>query len=93
MTDILTLKAGDHVKVGRAKWEIAASADLPAIELQAIEQPKADTRLIKIECPNCRDDKGHAYCARITRKWLDRIGAPWCPGCEQVMVESQKGDK
>jgi len=34
---------------------------------------KQSTRLIKAGCPEC------GYVCRVTRKWLDAIGAPLCP--------------
>lgn len=33
---------------------------------------KQSTRLLKVECPEC------GYLARVTRKWLDEIGPPYC---------------
>ena len=45
---------------------------------------KQTTRLIKVECAPCD------YIARVTRKPLDRIGPPICPGCHEVMVEPGK---
>jgi hypothetical protein len=35
--------------------------------------PKQTTRMLKCECLVC------GYTARTTRKWLDEVGAPWCP--------------
>ena len=40
------------------------------------------TRLIKVQCPMCE------YTARITRKWLDDPGAPFCPTHSEQMEES-----
>ena len=34
---------------------------------------KEGTRLLKAECPQC------GYTVRVTRKWLDLDGAPFCP--------------
>lgn len=34
---------------------------------------KQSARLVKVECPEC------GYIARVTRKWLDEVGAPICP--------------
>lgn len=34
---------------------------------------KQTTRMVKCECPEC------GYVARVSRKWLDDLGAPKCP--------------
>jgi hypothetical protein len=36
-------------------------------------RPKQSTRLLKVTCP------ADGYTARITRKWLEQMGAPTCP--------------
>ncbi len=41
---------------------------------------KQTTRLIKCECTAC------GYLARVTRKWLDDVGAPVCPTDHVQMV-------
>ncbi len=46
----------------------------PHAKLDASSQGKKQTtRLLKVECEEC------GYTARITRKWLDALGAPICP--------------
>ena len=35
--------------------------------------PKQTTRLIKAECDTC------GYTVRVSRKWIDEVGAPHCP--------------
>lgn len=42
---------------------------------------KQGTRLVKVACPSCE------YPVRVTRKWLDDLGAPSCP-CGETMVEA-----
>lgn len=37
------------------------------------------TRLLKCECNEC------GYVARVTRKWIDELGAPVCPGCSEPL--------
>lgn len=44
--------------------------------------PKQPTRLVKVQCPLCE------YSVRITRKWLDEPGAPFCPAHGEQMEES-----
>ena len=43
--------------------------------------PKQSTRLLKVEC-QC------GYTARITRKWLDAKGTPWCPDHGSMVCEA-----
>jgi hypothetical protein len=43
--------------------------------------PKQGTRLIKCECPKC------GYITRTTRKWLDDVGAPFCPDHGEMKAE------
>ena len=45
---------------------------------------KPGSRLIKVACPKC------GYVARVTRKWLDDIGAPICPSCKVAFKEEEK---
>jgi hypothetical protein len=45
------------------------------------EPPKQTTRLIRVACPECE------YPARITRKWLQRLGPPSCPCGRQMRVD------
>jgi hypothetical protein len=40
---------------------------------------KQGTRLLKAECDGC------GYNVRVTRKWLDEVGAPICPRDERAM--------
>lgn len=43
--------------------------------------PKQSTRMLKVQCPE------DGYTVRMTRKWLDTMGAPTCP-CGTQMVEA-----
>jgi hypothetical protein len=54
----------------------------------ATGRKKQATRQLKVACPNCLDDEGKPYIARMTRKWLDAMGAPICPGCNEQMMEA-----
>lgn len=47
---------------------------------------KQTTRLLKVQCPEC------GYVARVTRKWLDEVGAPLCPVHKVVFQEEKKND-
>lgn len=44
----------------------------PAGALNDSKLPKQSTRLIKCTCEGC------GYIARVTRKWIDEVGAPYC---------------
>lgn len=53
----------------------------PHSKLDALKRPtkKQTTRLIKCEC------KQTGYTVRITRKWLEEVGAPICPATNKPM--------
>ena len=53
---------------------------------------KTATRLLKVECGNCFNEKGRPYSVRMTREWIDTLGAPVCPGCNEPMAEKCKGE-
>ena len=44
-------------------------------------KPKQGTRLLKVLCEDC------GYNVRVTRIWIDKLGCPICPGCNEVMTE------
>jgi hypothetical protein len=56
-----------------------AAAPYPHAALIASQIPKQSTRLLKAECLDC------GYTCRVTRKWLDEAGAPWCPTHKAAM--------
>lgn len=55
-------------------------------------EKKQSTRMIKVVCKGggWAEDDCAGYCARITRKWLDTIGAPCCPACGEQMSEEDQ---
>ncbi len=55
----------------------------PHAELSKSQRKKQGTRLLKLQCPAC------PYTVRITRKWLDEVGAPACPTHGDSMEEVQ----
>jgi SprT-like family len=54
----------------------------PHAELSASNsnRPKQSTRLLKAECGSC------GYTVRITRKWIDEVGAPHCPEHGEMQI-------
>jgi hypothetical protein len=42
---------------------------------------KQTTRMLKVACP------GTGYTVRMTRKWIDEVGLPVCPCCDEKMEE------
>lgn len=48
---------------------------------------KQETRLLKVMCPLC------GYIIRVTAKWLDEAGAPFCPQCMVQMQEAGTGEE
>lgn len=73
----------------KAKLDEIAS-DLGAFPHGALTNPgdgadgpkKQGTRMIKVECA-----EGSGYKVRMTRQWLDEVGAPICPCHSAPMVE------
>jgi hypothetical protein len=64
-----------------AKAHIAKVGPYPAGTLSLLERKKQSTRLIKCECAEC------GYVARVTRKWIDEVGAPHCPDDGEMTCE------
>ena len=66
---------------------LEAVGPYPHAELSKTARTKQGTRLIKLQCPTCD------YTVRITRKWLDEVGAPDCPSHgDQMKVETARTD-
>lgn len=67
----------------RAELETIASflGTYPHAAINLQDRKKQSTRMVKVEC-FC------GYCVRMTRKWLDSIGAPMCPACDVQLTES-----
>lgn len=63
----------------------ATLGDYPhaALSTLALAQKKQSTRMLKVECAH-----GSGYIVRMTRKWLDEVGAPSCPCHSEEMVEA-----
>ncbi|HZP68353.1 MAG TPA: hypothetical protein VFB29_00285 [Pseudolabrys sp.] len=56
-----------------AKRHIKTVGEYPAGTLNDARRKKQSTRLLKCECGEC------GYTVRVTRKWLEAVGAPHCP--------------
>jgi hypothetical protein len=63
---------------------LEAVGPYPHAELSKTARKKQGTRLLKLQCPTC------SCTVRITRKWLDEVGAPDCPTHGNNMKESQE---
>jgi hypothetical protein len=79
MADRVEFKEGDTFRIGRQKFRAESKAALMAALVEA-EGEAPGSRLLKVACPGAC-----GYVARVTRKWLEALGAPLCPGCEQFM--------
>lgn len=53
----------------------------PHSAINLSDRKKQSTRMIKVEC-SC------GFNCRLTRKWLEEVGAPICPACEVQMSEA-----
>jgi len=51
----------------------------PHAALDATGRKKQTTRMLKAECVPC------AYIVRLSKKMIDHLGYPICPGCHEVM--------
>lgn len=76
----LTATNAGEALVEQCKQWAAKLGEYPHAQLDNLKSPrkKQTTRLVKAEC-EC------GYNVRITRKWLDDVGAPLCPHNKQVM--------
>jgi hypothetical protein len=92
------LKMGDDLIV----WAGEVVAALPAYPHGAInpagsegEKKTQTTRMIKAVC--MADEGGCGYQVRLTRKWIDAVGAPICPQHMEAMtcegLEPSEGDE
>lgn len=72
--------AGENLKKQIAAWS-AKLGEYPHPMLRPGFRlgKKQTTRLIKCECDQC------GYNVRVTRKWLDEAGAPYCPCNKKAM--------
>ena len=56
-----------------------------------VEKKKEGTRLIKLQCDCCQNDKGKFYNVNTTMGWIDEFGLPTCPrGSVMNIVERDK---
>lgn len=62
-----------------AQTVVARIGECPAGSLNTNARKKQSTRLLKCECDQC------GYVARVTRKWVDEVGAPICPADQEPM--------
>lgn len=53
--------------------------DYPHSAMSFAEQKKQTTRLVKVECGEC------GYIARVTMKWVEKLGPPLCPCNQEAM--------
>jgi hypothetical protein len=74
-----------HAKVDFA---LGRSRELPSKRVaDGPSSQEGKGRLLKVACPHC------TYPARVTRVWLDRVGAPICPSCNTQMLLAPPGPK
>lgn len=60
-------------------WETLGA--YPHAAVNTSSRKKQTTRMLKVEC------LADGYTVRMTRKWLDEMGAPSCP-CGEIMLEA-----
>lgn len=57
--------------------------DFPHAGINLNDRKKQSTRLGKVQCTEC------GYTARVTRKWIEEMGAPLCP-CNSSPMEVEQ---
>jgi hypothetical protein len=80
MSDTMTglkLKAGQRLRTAGTTYEVSAATDVPAGFVPVAPQA---TRLLKVQCSTC------GYVARVTKRWIDKAGAPVCPTDRAPMI-------
>jgi hypothetical protein len=60
---------------------LANLGEYPHAAVNTSNRKKQTTRMLKVECLT------DGYTVRMTRKWLDEMGAPSCP-CGEIMLEA-----
>ena len=67
----------------------AALGEFPHAKLTpGAADKKQTTRMLRVRCEPCD------YLCRLTRKMLDSLGAPFCPGCQERMkTDDQSNDE
>jgi hypothetical protein len=73
----LKLKAGQRLRTAGTTYEVSAATDVPAGFVPVAPQA---TRLLKVQCSTC------GYVARVTKRWIDKAGAPVCPTDRAPMI-------
>jgi hypothetical protein len=75
---LTAIVAGETLIAKFTGWTKGPLGDYPHAELKPGFRPvaKQTTRLVKCECGEC------GYVARVSRKWLEEVGAPVCPGSD-----------
>lgn len=64
----------------RGKQVDATETDSPPLSRPtSTAKPKQSTRMLKAICQSETDGEACGYTVRITRKWVDELGAPCCP--------------
>ena len=79
------VEAGSPLADEIGRW-LEALGDYPHAAVSTANRKKQTTRMLRVSC-SCRGmDAREQYSVRMTRKWLDEMGAPSCP-CGEIMLE------
>lgn len=79
----LALAKGQRLRTGGTTYEVTKEARVAAGMVPVKPQ---STRLLKTECASC------GYNCRVTKRWIDKSGAPICPECNLTMTVAGKGE-
>jgi hypothetical protein len=76
-----TIVAPGSELAGTIEAWLTMLGDYPHAAVSTANRKKQTTRMLKVEC------LADGYTVRMTRKWLDEMGAPSCP-CGEIMLEA-----
>jgi hypothetical protein len=78
----------------KCKSWYAALGAYPHSQLHGLEkEKKQSTRLLKALCIHEHGEDTCGYTVRVTKKWVDEVGAPHCPVHGQMEVEAKKEEE
>jgi hypothetical protein len=92
LTGKMTATSEGPIFVAAVQPLLAGLGAYPHASLDGSNRKKQTTRLLKAECAG---EDGCGYTVRVTKRWVDDVGAPWCPihGEMTVTMPEEKEDE
>lgn len=88
------MEAGEDLGKRIRRWVRGAKLGKFPHHAERFKDARQGTRMLKVRCTQrgCPSrnftGNGTGYTLRVTRTWLASFGAPYCPACEEEMVEA-----